>query len=186
MITAWRIATDTPGYTADDMQGTGAKLTGGRWNREGTPLVYCASNISLACLETLVHLNAGLLPLNRYLVSIQIPPAVWQAAEHFDANNHIGWDAIPAGKVSLDYGSQWAASSQMMPPSQWANSTQASPSASGVTGPGGRPVARNSAYYLASVSSLRFLWAMSLPLLTLALGQALYADANLNWAAPAM
>lgn len=110
MITAWRIATDTPGYTADDMQGTGAKLTGGRWNRDGTPLVYCASNISLACLETLVHLNAGLLPLNRYLVSIQIPPAVWQAAEHFDANHHIGWDAIPAGKVSLDYGSQWAAS----------------------------------------------------------------------------
>ena len=110
MISAWRIASDTPGYTADDMQGTGAKLTGGRWNREGTPLVYCASNISLACLETLVHLNAGLLPLNRYLVSIQIPPTVWQAAEHFDPNKHIGWDAIPAGKVSLDYGSQWAAS----------------------------------------------------------------------------
>lgn len=82
--------------------------------------------------------------------------------------------------------SQWAASSQMMPPSQWANSAQASPSPSGATGPGGRPVARTSAYYLASVSSRSFLWAMSLPLLTLALGQALYADANLNWAAPAM
>ena len=72
--------------------------------------------------------------------------------------------------------SQWAASSQMMPPSQLPP-TQ---------GAAGRPAARSSAYYLASVSSYRYLWALSLPLLLLALGQALYADANLNWAAPAM
>lgn len=78
--------------------------------------------------------------------------------------------------------SQWAASSQMMPPSQWANSMMPS----SVVDAKGRPVARTSAYYLASVSSYRYLWALSLPLLTLALGQALYADANLNWAAPAM
>lgn len=80
--------------------------------------------------------------------------------------------------------SQWANSSQMMPPSQWAPSTLGN--AAMATGTGGRPVARTSAYYLASVSSRRYLWAMSLPLLVLALGQALYADANLNWAAPAM
>jgi len=86
--------------------------------------------------------------------------------------------------------SQWASSSQMMPPSQWKNSTQAQPASQPGTiadgAPVKRPVVRNSAYYLASVSSYRFLWAMSLPLQIIAIVQALYADAHVNWAAPSM
>jgi len=84
--------------------------------------------------------------------------------------------------------SQWAASSQMMPPSQWKNSTQFNPASQpGQTaGAAPRPVVRTSAYYLASVSSYRFLWAMSLPLQLIAVVQALYADAHVNWAAPSM
>lgn len=86
--------------------------------------------------------------------------------------------------------SQWASSSQMMPPSQWKHSTQAQPSSQPGTAADGtpvkRPVVRNSAYYLASVSSYRFLWAMSLPLQIVAIAQALYADAHVNWAAPSM
>ncbi|MBV8634791.1 MAG: RES family NAD+ phosphorylase [Burkholderiaceae bacterium] len=104
---AWRIGADTPHYVADDLTGTGAKKSGGRWNRVDTPMVYAASNIALACLETIVHLNASALPLNRYLVSINIPDALWQQAEVFDAAQHVGWDAEPAGIVSLDYGTQW-------------------------------------------------------------------------------
>ena len=76
----WRIATDTPTFTADDLAGTGAKLTGGRWNRPGTALLYCAENIALASLETFVHLNSSALPLNRYLVRIEIPDATWNAS----------------------------------------------------------------------------------------------------------
>lgn len=108
----WRIATDTPDYTADDLSGTGAKLTGGRWNRIGTPMLYCAENVALACLETFVHLNSGGLPLNRYLVQIAIPDTLWQAATRPDilSRAHVGWDAMPHGKVSLDIGEQWAAS----------------------------------------------------------------------------
>ena len=41
------------------MTGAGAKLTGGRWNEKGVSVVYAAENRSLACLETIVHLNAG-------------------------------------------------------------------------------------------------------------------------------
>lgn len=85
--------------------------------------------------------------------------------------------------------SQWASSSQMMPPSQWKNSTQATmPSQPGTQSDQAakRPVVRNSAYYLASVSSYRFLWAMSVPLQAIAIVQALYADAHVNWAAPSM
>jgi RES domain-containing protein len=106
LISVWRIATDAPGYTADDLTGTGAKLSGGRWNRPGNAMIYCASNISLAVLETFVHLKAGGLPLNRYLVELTIPDEVWNSATALPAPP-VGWDAIPAGKVSLDEGDRW-------------------------------------------------------------------------------
>jgi RES domain-containing protein len=103
---AWRIATDTPGYTADDLTGAGAKLSGGRWNRPGNAVLYCAGNISLAVLETFIHLKAGGLPLNRYLVEFSIPDALWADAVDLPAPP-VGRDAIPTGKVSLDVGDAW-------------------------------------------------------------------------------
>jgi RES domain-containing protein len=111
VIRAWRIATDTPGYTADDLTGTGAKLSGGRWNRPGNAVLYCAGNISLAVLETFIHLKAGGLPLNRYLVEFSIPDALWADAIALPAPP-VGWDAIPTGKVSLDVGDAWLKSNR--------------------------------------------------------------------------
>ncbi len=69
----WRIATDTPTYEADDLSGAGAKATGGRWNAAGVACVYASETRALACLQTIVHLNAGGLPLNRNLVAVTIP-----------------------------------------------------------------------------------------------------------------
>jgi RES domain-containing protein len=102
----WRIATDTPDYGSDDLSGKGAQSSGGRWNEKGTPAVYAAGSIALACLETLVHLGAGALPLNRYLVRIEIPDNVW-AARTVLATPPVGWDAIPPGLVSIQAGQQW-------------------------------------------------------------------------------
>jgi hypothetical protein len=77
-----------------------------------------------------------------------------------------------------------------MLPSQWKNSTQINPTSQpGSQADGGtprKPVVRHSAFYLASVSSYRFLWACALPLQVIAVVQALYADAHVNWAAPSM
>jgi RES domain-containing protein len=105
----WRIATDTPDYTADDLSGAGAKATGGRWNRPGVALLYCSENIALAGMETFVHINARGLPLNRYLVRIEIPDTLWEAALTLAPAAAVGWDAIPTGKASLDAGDAWAA-----------------------------------------------------------------------------
>ncbi len=110
MTVVWRIGTDAPTYSADDLSGTGAKLTGGRWNRKGTPMIYAASSQALACLETVVHLNVGDLPLNRYLVELQIPDELITAAARFDTAAHVGWDAIPEGIVSIEAGERWVAS----------------------------------------------------------------------------
>lgn len=113
MLSVWRIAADTPSYGADDLSGKGAELTGGRWNRKGTPLIYASESRALACLECLVHLAGGVpLPLNRYLVEIRVPQPLWDGRTRFAASAYVGWDAEPAALVSLDWGTQWAQSLQ--------------------------------------------------------------------------
>jgi RES domain-containing protein len=107
-VSLWRIATDAREYEADDLSGKGAEKSGGRWNRAGLAVVYCASNISLACLETFVHLNAGGLPLNRTLVRIDVPDELWTNRERLAASVlRIGWNSVPESKVSLDIGDAW-------------------------------------------------------------------------------
>lgn len=107
-VVLWRIATDTRDYEAHDLAGRGAEKTGGRWNRPGQPVVYAATSAALACLETVVHLNASDLPLNRFLVRIEVPDAVWAARRVLGpAELPVGWSAIPEGRVSLDVGDRW-------------------------------------------------------------------------------
>jgi RES domain-containing protein len=105
-VAVWRIAVEAPAYAANDLRGTGAKMTGGRWNTKGTPLVYCATNIALATLETVHYLRTGGLPYNRYLVRIDVPDAVWNARQIL-APLPGGWDAIPAGLASRTAGDAW-------------------------------------------------------------------------------
>ncbi len=107
-VVLWRIAADTPTYEAHDLSGKGAEMSGGRWNRRGTPVVYASESRALACLETVVHLTRTPLPLNRYLVEIRVPRPSWDGAAQFDAGKAVGWDAEPAAKVSLDWGTAWA------------------------------------------------------------------------------
>jgi RES domain-containing protein len=107
-VTLWRIATDTQNFEAHDLSGKGAQASGGRWNRPGRPVVYTATTVSLACLETIVHLNAQGLPLNRFLVRVDVPDEVWARRQTLNAADlPIGWSAIPEGKVSLDVGDAW-------------------------------------------------------------------------------
>lgn len=102
----WRIAADTPDYTAEDISGAGARISGARWNRPGTAMLYCGASIALAALETFVHLKSGGFPLNRYLVEIVVPDAIWNKA-HDMRKPPVGWDAIPAAAVSLNTGDSW-------------------------------------------------------------------------------
>jgi RES domain-containing protein len=55
MPRAWRIVREKQARSA--MDGEGARLFGGRWNSRGTRMVYASASLSLAALETLVHLN---------------------------------------------------------------------------------------------------------------------------------
>lgn len=107
--TIYRIASTSPAYNYDDLTGKGAEADGGRWNRKGVPVVYTASNVSLAVLETIVHTNVGALPLNRYLLEIDVPERVWQAAEEPAKLGTLPavWNSLPIAKETLDFGDAW-------------------------------------------------------------------------------
>jgi RES domain-containing protein len=107
-VLLWRIAADTPNFEADDASGKGAEKTGGRWNRAGVAMLYTSTSRALACLETVVHLGAGDLPLNRYLVEISVPKRAWDSAVTIEPTQLVGWDALPQSKTSMDWGTKWA------------------------------------------------------------------------------
>ena len=74
----------------------------------GDPLVCPPETQALARLETVVHLNAGGLPLSRYPVSVSIPAAVWASARTETPDSlPVGWDADPSGRASIQFGSAW-------------------------------------------------------------------------------
>ena len=107
-VSLWRIATDTPLWTAEDMAGKGAAHKGARWNHAGEHVTYTATSVSLAAWETRAHFGKGArLPWNRYLVRVDVPDDVWAAREMLARPPAVGWDAIPEGLVSRAAGSAW-------------------------------------------------------------------------------
>ena len=107
----WRIATETREYRAIDLSGAGAARYPGRWNAEKEPVVYCAPTIAIAVLETAAHVDDSGLPLNKYLVEIQVPDTVWALREELVLKTlPPTWGAIPAGAASVEIGSRWLSS----------------------------------------------------------------------------
>ena len=109
-VSLWRVASDTPSWTAEDMAGKGAAHNGARWNHIGEHVTYASTSISLAAWETRAHFGEGAkLPWNRYLVRIDVPHDVWTARQVLARPAPVGWDAIPEGLVSRSLGSVWLA-----------------------------------------------------------------------------
>ncbi len=107
----WRIAAETRKYSADDLSGAGAANSPGRWNDNKEPVIYSAPTIAMAVLETAAHVDDAGLPLNRYLVEINVPDDVWARHEEIGpAKLPPAWAAIPAGRASVKAGSEWLSS----------------------------------------------------------------------------
>lgn len=58
---------------ANDLSGRGAEISGGRWNGKGTAMVYTSPSRALCMVEVVVHIPAGIIPKDYYLVNILIP-----------------------------------------------------------------------------------------------------------------
>jgi RES domain-containing protein len=72
-----------------DLDGEGARLYGGRWNNAGIAIVYTASSLALAILETRVHLRR--LPVDYVRLTIEIPDADFHAREIDLGDLPQGW-----------------------------------------------------------------------------------------------
>lgn len=99
-------------FTRNDLSGKGAAVSPGRWNEEGQTVVYCACTIAMAVLETSAHIDSSGLPLNRFLIGIDIPAELWSARVVLAVSSlPPAWRAIPAGRSSVSIGSGWWSSS---------------------------------------------------------------------------
>ncbi len=77
-----------------DLSGKGAEINGGRWNSKGISVLYTAESRALAAIEIAVHMPLGIMPVNYYLATIELPEitnASMVATEDLPPN----WDRNP-------------------------------------------------------------------------------------------
>ncbi len=110
MLEAWRIVRAK--HAAGAFSGKGAAQFGGRWNSRGVPVVYASATLSLAVLETLVHLNPPVvfhfkvfhLRFDEGLVE-PVPsgklPAEWREEPPPRSTQAIGDDWVRAGRSAM-------------------------------------------------------------------------------------
>jgi RES domain-containing protein len=75
----------------------GAMDAGGRWNSIGTPMLYTAEHLSLACVEVLVYLDKSDLPRDY----------VWSRAEVSDELGEIGFNDLSHVSACQLAGDRW-------------------------------------------------------------------------------
>ena len=98
----WRIARKP---YALDRRGIGAQQDGGRWNRPGIGVIYAGGSVAIAALEKYVHMES-IVPPDLVLVRIDLPENC--SEEITDAATlPDGWDLVPPGPVSMDFGTAW-------------------------------------------------------------------------------
>jgi RES domain-containing protein len=59
---------------AEDLNGMGSKLYGGRWNKIGTPCIYTSESRALAILEYSVNVNIDFIPRSLSICVFEIDP----------------------------------------------------------------------------------------------------------------
>ncbi|MBP6827779.1 MAG: RES family NAD+ phosphorylase [Saprospiraceae bacterium] len=100
----------TKGTYKNDLSGKGAELAGGRWNSKGLPMLYTSSSRALCMAEVAVHLPLHLIPVDYWLVSIELPgdaeafeiqfeslPGDWDTFPHSASTQKIGDQFLLAG-----------------------------------------------------------------------------------------
>jgi RES domain-containing protein len=92
-------------HAATAFSGEGARLVGGRWNFPGTPLVYTSESLSLAALETFVHLQPVDKRIRYVWFRVTIPSGVGIDRQ---ASLPSSWRASPPSEATQAVGTAWA------------------------------------------------------------------------------
>lgn len=103
-LSLWRLVKAK--HAARAFDGEGARRYGGRWNERGTAVVYLGGTLSLAALETFVHLTAADARLAFSAIQILVPDDATITAlspERLPAN----WRVEPPPDETKAIGTEW-------------------------------------------------------------------------------
>ncbi|MGH9338738.1 MAG: RES family NAD+ phosphorylase [Acidobacteriota bacterium] len=85
--------------------GEGARLHGGRWNTEGSAVIYTSATISLAVLELLVHLESAALLSKYQLYSVEFEEKLVTIVDSRSLPKN--WEVYPPPQSAQQIGNQW-------------------------------------------------------------------------------
>ncbi|AOE85974.1 RES family NAD+ phosphorylase [Pseudomonas sp. TCU-HL1] len=99
----WRVAKEK---RINDLTGAGAAIAGGRWNDVDVPAVYLGLSPGICSLETFVHTTSRVQPpLKIALIELPDDPGLYWEPGFKDLP--MGWNAVPADRPSMDFGTRW-------------------------------------------------------------------------------
>lgn len=96
-----------------ELDGEGARQAGGRWNSEGTPVIYASSTLALAALEYLVHVDVDDVPDDLIAIQMEVPPEA-PVEEILAADLPHDWNREPQHPACLEIGDRWVAESRAL------------------------------------------------------------------------
>ena len=99
MMKVYRI---TKTQYADDLNGTGSKLFGGRWNHIDTPCIYTSENRALAVLEYSVNIAMDFIPRALSLCTFEMDESKIYELKPEDLPGN--WGDTPVPKATQDFG----------------------------------------------------------------------------------
>ncbi len=103
-MTIWRLSRRR--HLRRAFSGEGARHYGGRWNSPGHPVVYASATLSLASLETLVHLGGLELPDDLFAIAAEMPEDLRITIVETKRLPR-GWRKYPAPEALREIGDEW-------------------------------------------------------------------------------
>ena len=99
----WRLTASR--YVDSAFSGEGTRRIGGRWTPVGYCAVHAAGSIALAVLETLVHVNATVMPAHR-VIAVDVPESM--SVTTITVGELPGdWRRIPPPSMLGELGKAW-------------------------------------------------------------------------------
>ncbi len=87
---------------ARQLNGEGARLFGGRWNRVGSACIYTSATRSLCLLEYMANVSSDLMPSELAITEYFLPDKLCRIINVDDLPPD--WNAVPPTNASKDFG----------------------------------------------------------------------------------
>ncbi len=86
------------------LNGEGAKLHGGRWNKIGVPCIYTSESKSLCVLEYAANVRLEEMPSSLSITVYELPEKSWKEINLNDLPTN--WQEVPSPEENKQYGSE--------------------------------------------------------------------------------